>query len=120
MAFQKRPARHVDRQRVGLLRDLARAEYVVATERQVQLGQLSVVPNGSTVGYQFIEKPGKELIEGLRAAGQQNMNMPALRYPASDSGVVWKQIPLDNSDGFKEISQNPCGKQSAHACPEND
>ena len=60
----------------------------MAAERQVQLGQLPVVPHRSTVGDQFIEKPGKELIEDLCAAGQQNMNMPALRHPAPDSGIV--------------------------------
>jgi hypothetical protein len=54
----------------------------------VQLGQLSVVPNGSTVGYEFIEKTGEKLIQELRAAGQQNMNMPTLWYPLSVGGVI--------------------------------
>ena len=88
MAFQKRPARHVHRQCLGLPRYLARPEYLVAAESQVQLGQLSVVPNGSTVGYEFIEKTGEELIQDLRATGQQNMNMPTLWHPSSVSGVV--------------------------------
>jgi hypothetical protein len=60
----------------------------VAAERQAQLGQLPVIPNGSTVGYEFIEKPGEELIQDLRAASQQNMKMPTLWYPSSDNGVI--------------------------------
>ena len=92
----------------------------MAAERQVQLGQLPVVPNGSTVGDQFIEKPGEELIQDLRTARQQNMDMPTLRYPSSDSGIVRQHVPLDDSDGVKEIGQDPRGKQSAHARPEND
>src|ERR1700677_4821628 len=119
MAFQKRPARHVHRQCLGLKCDLARPEYLVAAERQVKLGQLPVVPNGSTVGYQLIEKPGEELIQDLRTARQQNMDMPALRYPSSNSGIVRQHIPLDHSDGPKEISQDPRGKQPAHARAEN-
>jgi hypothetical protein len=78
----------MDRQSLRLLHYLARAEYVVAAERQVQLGQLSVVPNGRTVGYQFTEKPGEELIQDLSSAGQQNVNVTTLGYPPSDSGVV--------------------------------
>ena len=92
----------------------------MAAERQVKLGQLPVVPNGSTVGYQLIEKPGEELIQDLRTARQQNMDMPTLRYPSSDSGIVRQHISLDHSDGPKEISQDPRGKQPAHARAKND
>src|SRR5215467_782556 len=120
MAFQKRSARHVHRQCLRLKWDLARPEHFVAAERQVKLGQLPVVPNGSTVGCQLIEKPGEEPIQDLRTAGQQNMDMPTLRDPSSDSGTVRQHIPLDYSDGPKEISQDPRGKQPAHARPKND
>lgn len=120
MAFQKRPARHVHRQRIRLKSQLARPEHFVAAERQVKLGELPVVPNGSTIGHQLIEEPGEELIQDLRTPGQQNMDMPTLRYPLSDSGTARQHIPLDDSDGPKEISQDPRGKQPTHARPEND
>jgi hypothetical protein len=87
-AFQKRSARHVNRQRFRLLGDPSRADNLVAAERQKKLGQLSLTPHGRTVGDQIIEKPGKELVQDLRAAGQQNMNVPTLWHPASDSGIV--------------------------------
>jgi hypothetical protein len=54
----------------------------------VELGQFSVVPNGSTVGHEFIEKARKELIQDLCTAGQQNMDMPTLWDPSSDNVVV--------------------------------
>jgi hypothetical protein len=82
----------------------------VAAERQVKLRQFPVVPNGNTVGDQLIEKPGEELIQDLRTARQQNVDMPTLRYPSSESGTVRQHIPLDQSDGPKEISQNPRGE----------
>jgi hypothetical protein len=86
----------------------------------MKLGQLPVIPNGSTVGYQVIEKSREEFIQDLRTAGQQNMDMPTLRDPSSDSGAVRQHIPIDHSDGPKEISQDPRGKQPTHACPKND
>ena len=92
----------------------------MAAERQVKLRQLPVIPNGSTSGDQLVKKPRKKLIQDPRTAGQQNMDMPTLRYPSSDSGTIGQHIPLDHSDGSEEISQDPCGKQSAHARPEND
>ena len=92
----------------------------MAAERQVQLGQFAVVPDGSTVGDQFIEKPGEELIQDLRAAGQQNMKMPTLRHPSPDSGFVRQRVALDDGDGVKEVGQNPRREQPAHARPEND
>jgi hypothetical protein len=60
----------------------------MAAENQVQLGELSVVPNGCTVGDEFVEKPGEELIQDLPTAGQQDMKMPTLRHSSSDSWVV--------------------------------
>ncbi|BCZ21202.1 hypothetical protein MYSE111917_25865 [Mycobacterium senriense] len=89
----------------------------MAAERQVKLGQLPVVPNGSTACYQLIQKSGEELIQDLRTAGQQNMNMPTLGDPSSDRGAVRQYIPFDHSDGHKEISQDPRGKQAGHARP---
>ena len=86
----------------------------------VKLGQIPVLPNGSTVGHQLIEKPGEELIQDLRAALQQNMKMPTLWYPSSDSGVIGQHVSLDHSDGPEEISQHPRGNQPAHARPKND
>ena len=88
----------------------------MAAERQVKPGQIPVLPNGSTVGYQLIENPGEELIQDLRAALQQNMKMPTLRYPSSDSGVIGQHVSLDHSDGPKEISQHPRGNQPARPC----
>jgi hypothetical protein len=48
------------------------------------------------------------------------MDMPTLRYPSSGSGTVRQHVPLDHGDGPKEISQDSCGKQPAHARPKND
>jgi len=86
----------------------------------VQLGELSVVPNGCAVGYEFIEKPGEELVQDLPTAGQQNMKMATLRYSSSDSGVVRQHVSLDKSDGVKEVGQDPRRKQATHARPEDD
>jgi hypothetical protein len=119
-AFQEWPARHVHRQCLGIPRYLSRAEYLVAAERQPKLGQLSIVPNGSTVGCQFIEEPGEQLVQDLRTASQQNMNMTTLGYPTSDSRVVRQLVSLDHSNGFEELGEDSRGKHSADTRPENN
>src|SRR6478736_7897712 len=120
MPFQKRPARHVYRHRLGIKRNLARPQHVVAAEGQVKFGQVRVVPNGSTVGYQITENAREELVQDLRAARQQDMKVATLRYPSSGSGIVGQHVALDHCDGPEEISQHPRGKQPAHARPKNN
>ena len=87
---------------------------------QVQLGQVRVVPDGSTVGDHLVENPREELIQDLRSTRQQGMGVSTLRYPPPVRGIVGQHISLDHCYGPEEISQHPCGKQPTHARAEND
>ena len=88
MAFQKRSARHVQRQGLVVAGYLSRSQQPVAAVGQVQLGQVPVVPDGRAGGNQLIENTRKELIQDASTARQQGMDMPALGYPTPVNGVV--------------------------------
>lgn len=87
----------------------------MSAEGEISFSEVSIARNGCAGGGKFIEKSGEELIEDLRAAREQGMDVTALGYSPPVRRVVGQRIALDNRDGLVEIGQHPRGQQSAHA-----
>ena len=60
----------------------------VSAHVEVELGQILIVKRGGAGRQEFVEDPGEELIERLRAAQEQRMDLPALRRAAAVIGAV--------------------------------
>ena len=90
----------------------------VAVEAEPQVGQR--VTDRHPVRRQVIGQAGQQLLEGLLPAGQQPVDVLALRNAPTRLGSVRQSVALDHDDGGEPVGQHPGREQPGHAAAEYD
>jgi hypothetical protein len=93
----------------GERRGAAGAHHQVPTKVVVQPGKILPVQVVRTIEDQLIEDPWEQFLEYLGTAGQQAMQVPALRHtPASRAGArtgIRQRVALHHRNGVVELAQ---------------
>ena len=113
LALQERPARHVAR---GVRRAVLAQQ--VTAEREPQLPEIA--HHRHPRRRQASQEPREQVVEDLRAAGQQRVRVPALRHPLAMHPCLWQHVTFDDRHPLVRIRQHLCRKQPAHARPQHD
>ena len=90
----------------------------MAVEAEPQVGQR--VTDRHPGRRQVLGQARQQLLERLLAAGQQPVDVPALRNAAPRLGSIRQSVALDHDDGGEALGQHPSGEQSGDAAAEDD
>ena len=115
VALQERPARLVGGEQL----DGTGADHPVPTQVVVQPRHIPTVEVGCATADKLVEESGEQLVQRLRAAGQQGMELTALGYTPSVSRLVGQRVALHHRHGLEEVRQRPRREQSGHACAQH-
>ena len=112
MVFEHLAARAHQGQPAGRLPE------AVAVEAEPQVGQR--VTDRHPGRRQVLGQARQQLLDRLLAAGQQPVNVSALRNAATRLGSIRQSVALDHDDGAETLRQDPGGEQSGNAAAEDD
>jgi hypothetical protein len=78
------------------------------------------IDRDSSILHERGEQVWKKLFHHRRAPGEQDVNMPPLRYALASLDLQGKSITLDDRYLLKMVREDATGEQSGHARPDNN
>ncbi|WP_243394196.1 hypothetical protein [Mycobacterium ahvazicum] len=109
--LEERPGGEVGGERGGA----AAAHHQVPAHVVVQLRQIPAVDVMRAVDDQLVEDSGEEVLENLCTAGQQAVQVLALRHTPAGYADVGQRVALHHRHHVIELTERPSGQQTGHA-----
>jgi hypothetical protein len=78
----------------------------VSTNRDVEAGEIAVIPDWRTIGDEFVPKSGKQLLQGMGTASLRDVNVRTLRNAPSVPRLSGQNVAVHHCHTGIEVGQH--------------